>query len=51
MENLSYLFAAFSIVWAVLFGYLFTISRRQRELRRELDSLREREGDTPEQPD
>jgi len=41
MENLGYLFAAFSIVWAVIFGYVFSLSRRQRHLWRELDSLKE----------
>ena len=40
MENLIYLLAAFSIVWAAFFGYLFILSRRQRQLRRELDSLK-----------
>ncbi len=41
MENLSYLFAGFAIVWAAIFGYVFSLSRRQRQLRREIDSLRE----------
>ncbi len=40
MENLGYLFAAFTIVWAVLFGYVFSLLRRQRQLWRELDSLK-----------
>ncbi len=41
MENLGYLFAAFTIVWAVIFGYVFSLSRKQRQLRLELDSLKE----------
>ncbi len=49
MENLSYLFAAFTIVWAVLFGYVFSLSRRQRQLRREIDSLKGRPGDIQEE--
>jgi CcmD family protein len=40
MENLGYLFAAFSIVWAVLFGYLLFLFTAQRRLRREMNSLR-----------
>lgn len=40
MENLSYLFAAFAVVWAVLFGYVFSLSRRQNKLRRDIDLLR-----------
>ncbi len=41
MENLGYLFAAFAIVWAVLFGYLLILFNGQRRLRREIDSLKE----------
>ncbi len=41
MENAGYLFAAFAIVWVVLFGYIFILSRRQKRLRRELDLLKE----------
>ena len=38
--NLSYMFAVFIITWAVLFGYLFVMSRRQRDLQHELKTLR-----------
>ena len=41
MENLSYLLAAFILIWAGFFGYLFKLSREQRQLRRELDSLQQ----------
>ena len=40
MENLSYLFAAYTAIWLVIFGYLFSLSRRQRSLEREIESLR-----------
>ena len=36
---MSYLFAAFSIVWIVIFLYVLSISRRQRELAREVEML------------
>jgi CcmD family protein len=39
-DNLGYLFAAFVIVWAALFAYLFSLSRRQRRLRQEIDLLK-----------
>ncbi len=42
MENLGYLFAAFTVVWVVLFGYILSLLRRQRQLQRDLDSLKER---------
>jgi len=41
MENAGYLLAAFSIIWALLFGFLLLSFNRQRALRREIDSLRE----------
>ncbi len=44
MENLGYLLAAFGIVWAVTFGYVFSLLRKQRQLRREIDSLKESAG-------
>lgn len=41
MENAGYLFAAFAIVWAVVFGYILLLLNRQGKLQRELDSLKE----------
>ncbi len=38
--NLSYLFAAFGITWLGFFAYLYVVSRRERELRREIEELR-----------
>lgn len=37
---MPYLFAAFSVVWIVIFLYALSISRRQRELSREVEALR-----------
>ena len=41
MENIGYLFAVFAIIWAALFGYVFSLIRRQQQLRREIDLLKE----------
>ncbi len=41
MENAGYLFAAYSIVWAVVFGYVLSLFNRQRRLQKEIDSLKE----------
>lgn len=41
MENIGYLFAAFAIAWALVFGYVLLLLGRQRKLKRELDSLKE----------
>ena len=40
--NLPYLFAVFIITWAAFFGYVFVMSRRQNELRHEIDALKQR---------
>ena len=40
MENAPYLFVAYSVVWAVLFGYVLILVNRQRKLKQELDSLK-----------
>ena len=39
-SELPWLFAVFFITWAAFFGYVFVMSRRQREMRREVDALR-----------
>jgi CcmD family protein len=41
MEHISYLFAAFLAVWIIIFFYLFSLSRRHRELAREVEALRQ----------
>ena len=41
MSNLGYLFAAFTVVWLVLFGYVLVLLNRQKKLRQEIQSLRE----------
>ena len=39
--NLSYLFAAYSIVWVGLLVYVITLARRNHSLEREVEELRE----------
>ena len=41
MTNLSFLFAAYTAVWVMLFIYILTLSRRNRSLDREIEELRE----------
>ncbi len=40
MENAGYLYAAFGIVWAATFAYVLTLLNKQKNLRREIESLR-----------
>jgi len=46
VRNLSYLFFAFSVIWLLLFLYLYSLSRRERDLEREIQELRAAHGDT-----
>lgn len=38
---IGYLFAAYMVIWTLLFAYLLHITRTQRRLGRRLDSLSE----------
>lgn len=40
-ENLPWLFAAFTIGWALVFGYLAWISKREQETQRRLEALQQ----------
>ncbi len=39
--NLDYLFAAFAVSWLAFFIYAFFVSRRRKELEREIRELRQ----------
>ena len=41
MENAVFLFAAYTIVWGVVFGYVFYLHRKQRKLWRTMNVLKE----------
>lgn len=44
MDNLGYLFAAYTFIWLVLLAYVYTIARQQRHLERKIRDLRQRWG-------
>ena len=41
MANLTYLFAAYTAIWVLLFNYVLILSRRNRMLQKEIDELRQ----------
>jgi len=41
MTNLTYLFAAYTVIWVALFLYIFSLSRKTRQLEKTLDALKE----------
>ncbi len=40
IRNLSFLFYGFTVIWVMVLGYMFTLSRRERHLRAEMDELK-----------
>jgi CcmD family protein len=40
MEHFSYLFAAYTVVWVVLFLYVLSLDRRARRAERELEEMK-----------
>ncbi|MHC4139728.1 MAG: CcmD family protein [Planctomycetota bacterium] len=42
MENAGYIFAAFAIIWVLVFVYVFILTIRQKQLKQELVSIQER---------
>lgn len=50
MENLGYLFAAYSIIFIVIFLYVLFLWRRQAHLEAELRALEARLAESPPAP-
>lgn len=40
MDHFPYLFAAYAVVWTVLFLYVFSLDRRARRAEKELEELK-----------
>lgn len=40
MENLSYLFAAFTFVWLIIYFIIYRMSKRQKELLQEIQQIK-----------
>jgi len=41
MDNLGYLFAAFAVIWVGLFAYILFLAQKQRQLKRDINLLKE----------
>jgi len=39
MGNLGYLLAAYTVIWAVVFGYVLFMQWKQRSLQRQIDLM------------
>jgi len=40
MKNIYFLVAAYSIIWVVVFGYVFNLVKKQKGLDREIERLK-----------
>lgn len=40
IRNLSYLFYGYTVIWVLLLAYLYALSRRERNLREQIDELK-----------
>jgi CcmD family protein len=51
MDNLEYLVGAYTVVWLAFFGYLVVLSRKQRQLRQDIDLLKAESEDSQKKND
>jgi len=50
IRNLSYLFYGYTVIWVIILGYVFWLSRREQNLRDEIDELKKSiENEPPKQ--
>ncbi len=40
MSNMSYLFAAYAVIWLALFAYVMSLSSKQKTLDQEIETLK-----------
>lgn len=45
--GLTYLFAAYTVIWAVLLGYVARLRQRQQDLWKAVERLEDRVGSAP----
>lgn len=41
MKNFWFLFAAYTVIWAVILGYVLSLYLRERSLHREVEALKQ----------
>ncbi|MCP4724362.1 MAG: CcmD family protein [bacterium] len=39
---MNYLYAAYTVIWLILFIYMFSINKKQNELMKEIDHLKQK---------
>ncbi len=41
IRNLSFLFYGYTVIWVIILLYVFTLSRREKDLRDDIDELKQ----------
>jgi CcmD family protein len=41
IRNLSFLFYGYSVIWVIIVGYIFWLTRREKNLRDEIEELKQ----------
>ncbi len=45
IRNLSFLFYGYTVVWVIILGYVYTLTRREQSLRNEVEEMKQRMKD------
>ena len=40
IRNLSFLFYGYTVIWVIILAYIYSLSRRERNLRDQIDELK-----------
>jgi CcmD family protein len=48
-SGFGFVIAAYAVVWLLIFGYIYSLNRRQTKLRREVDALKQEEAERKQQ--
>ncbi len=42
IRNLSFLFYGYTVIWVIILGYVYTLTRREQNLRNQVEELKRR---------
>ncbi len=42
IRNLSFLFYGYTVIWVLILGYVYTLTRREQNLRNQVEELKRR---------
>jgi CcmD family protein len=45
IRNLSFLFYGYTVIWVIILGYVYTLTRREQNLRNQIEELKQRMRD------